>query len=70
MIDKDYNGAVEVTDTLFEYYNSNNIDYYDDPKEFVRNCIHKKTENYKEHIVYEINNRSHLSSNTEKVILL
>lgn len=29
-----------------------------------------KTENYKEHIVYEINNRSHLSSNTEKVILL
>lgn len=46
--DRDYNGAVEVTDTLFEYYNSNNIDYYDDPKEFVRNCIHKKTENYKE----------------------
>ena len=46
--DRDYNGAVEVSDTLFEYYNRNNIDYYDDPKEFVRNCIHKKTENYKE----------------------
>ena len=29
-----------------------------------------KTEQFKEHIVYEITNRSHLSSNTEKVILL
>lgn len=46
--DRDYNGAVEVSDTLFEYYNLNNIDYYDDPAEFIRNCIHKKTENNKE----------------------
>lgn len=46
--DRDYNGAVEVSDTLFEYYNRNNIDYYDDPEEFIRNCIHKNTENYKE----------------------
>ena len=45
--DRDYNGAVEVSDTLFEYYNRNN-DYFDNPEEFVRNCIHKKTENYKE----------------------
>lgn len=45
--DRDYNGAIEVSDTLFEYYNRNN-DYYDDPEEFVRNCIHKKTESYKE----------------------
>lgn len=45
--DRDYNGAVEVSDTLFEYYNRNN-DYYDNPEEFIRNCIHKKTENYKE----------------------
>ena len=46
--DRDYNGAVEVSDTLFEYHNRNNIDYYNNPEEFVRNCIHKKTENYKE----------------------
>ncbi len=45
--DRDYNGAVEVSDTLFEYYNRYN-DYYDDPEEFIRNCIHKKIENYKE----------------------
>lgn len=48
VIDRDYNEAVEVSDTLFEYYNRNNIDYYGDPKEFIRNCIHKKIENYKE----------------------
>ena len=46
--DRDYNGAVEVSDTLFEYHNRNNIDYYNNPEEFVRNCMHKKTENYKE----------------------
>lgn len=46
--DRDYNGAVEVSDTLFENYNRNNVDNYGDPKEFIRNCIHKKTENYKE----------------------
>lgn len=45
--DRDYNGAVEVSDTLFEYYNRYNH-YYDNPEEFIRNCEYKKTENYKE----------------------
>lgn len=63
--DKDYNGAVEVTGTSFEYYNRNN-DYYDNPKEFIGEYERKKIENYKD--VKDVKQEESLLKSTYNVI--
>ncbi len=64
--DNDYRDAINITDSIFEYFNSNNIANYTNPKDFVNKCNNKKQENCKDHI--DIKQEDALLTSTKNII--
>lgn len=46
--DRDYRDAINITNSTFEYFNSNNTYNYENPKEFAKKWNSKKDEKYKD----------------------